>query len=76
MTFWHRVLITVLLMIVTSFAIGQAWSGLFGGTIPSYLSGVVGGLTALPIWEFLKEFRKRPDAAPAPVPPKTVEPEI
>jgi hypothetical protein len=26
----------------------------FNAEIPSYLSGVVGGVTAIPIWEFLK----------------------
>jgi hypothetical protein len=27
--------------------------------MPSYLSGIVGGLTALPVWEILKKFKPK-----------------
>ena len=54
MALWQRLLITLATMLVTSFAAGLLWRWLFSTDIPSYLSGVVGGVTALPMWEFLK----------------------
>jgi hypothetical protein len=54
MTLWKRLLITVLAMLVASFLAGLLWRGMFDASIPSYFSGVVGGLTALAAWEFLK----------------------
>jgi hypothetical protein len=54
MPFWQRLLITVIVMLAASFLIGLIWSWLFSGEIPSYLGGVIGGLAALPTWEFLK----------------------
>ena len=54
MPFWQRLLITVIVMLAVSFVVGLIWSWLFSAEIPSYLGGVVGGLAALPTWEFLK----------------------
>jgi hypothetical protein len=54
MRFWVRLLITLAGMLLTSYLVGLGWRWLFSADIPSYLSGVVGGLTALPIWELLK----------------------
>ena len=54
MPFWQRLVITVVAMIAASFIVGLIWDALFGFQIPSYLSGIIGGLTALPVWEFLK----------------------
>jgi hypothetical protein len=28
--------------------------------LPSYIGGVIGGLTALPVWEFLKRIGPKP----------------
>jgi hypothetical protein len=39
---------------LTSFIAGLLWRGVFNTDMPSYLSGVVGGVTAVPMWEFLK----------------------
>jgi hypothetical protein len=65
MPFWQRLVITVVAMLAVSFLVGLIWSTLSGFTIPSYLSGVIGGLTALPVWEFLKRIAPRsPEAAP------------
>lgn len=59
MPLWQRLLITLATMLVTSFVAGLLWRSLFNTDIPSYLSGLVGGVTALPMWELLKriEFR-------------------
>ena len=57
MPFWQRLLITVGAMLVASFIVGHIWRSLFNLQIPAYLSGIVGGLTALPVWEFFKRVR-------------------
>jgi len=54
MTLWKRALITVLAMVIASFLVGLLWRGVFDARIPSYLSGLVGGLSALAAWEFLR----------------------
>ena len=41
-------------MLLTSVVAGLLWRWLFNTDIPSYLSGVVGGVTAVPMWEVLK----------------------
>ena len=41
-------------MILASLLVGMFWRSTFNAGIPSYLSGLIGGATALAIWEFLK----------------------
>ena len=43
-------MITLVAMIGVSFIVGLIWSALLGFPIPSYLAGMIGGLTALPVW--------------------------
>jgi hypothetical protein len=59
MTFWQRLLITVLIMLVTSFLMGAVWRSVFNMVIPSYIAGIIGGLTALPVWELLKRIKSK-----------------
>ncbi len=59
MPLWQRLLITVATMLVTSFIAGLLWRWLFNTEIPGYLSGVVGGIMALPVWELLKRIEIR-----------------
>ena len=54
MVFWKRALITFLAMVIASFVVGLIWRTTFDARIPSYFSGVVGGITALVAWELLK----------------------
>lgn len=54
MPFWQRLLITLIAMLAVSFVAGLLWTGIFGIGLPSYVAGLVGGVTALPLWEFLK----------------------
>jgi len=54
MPFWQRLLITLLAMLAVSFVAGLLWNSIFGLRLPSYVAGLVGGVTALPLWEFLK----------------------
>ena len=55
MVFWQRVLILLVAMLAVSFIVGLIWSSLLGFELPGYVSGVVGGLTAVPLWDLLKK---------------------
>ncbi len=57
MTLGKRLLITLLAMVAVSFIAGLLWRGVFDARMPSYLSGMVGGLSALAIWEVLRSVR-------------------
>ena len=57
--FWQRLLITILAMLAVSYLVGFAWQAIFSFPLPSYVGGVVGGLTAIPVWEFLRRVRPR-----------------
>ncbi len=59
MPFWQRFLITLLVMLAASLVVGLIWQRLFNMPIPSYLAGIIGGLTALPVWEFLKWIKSK-----------------
>ncbi len=54
MSFWKRLIITFAAMLVVSFVVGYVCNAAFSFILPSYVSGVIGGFTALPVWEFLK----------------------
>ena len=55
--FWQRLLITAAAMLLAGWVVGLAWQAVFNVELPSYLAGLVGGLAALPIWDFLKRIR-------------------
>ena len=59
MPFWQRSMIPLAAMIFVSFLIGLLWQSMFNFGLPSYVSGVVGGLTAVPLWEFLKRVKPK-----------------
>jgi len=59
MALWQRLLITIVAMLVASFVVGVFWRSLFNAPIPSFLAGIIGGLTALPVWEFLKRIKPK-----------------
>jgi ABC-type iron transport system FetAB permease component len=67
MLLWQRVIVTLIAMVVASLIVGYIWREIFGFELPSYLGGVVGGLTALPIWELLKRVRAKAAGAAPPV---------
>jgi small-conductance mechanosensitive channel len=54
MPFWQRLVFTLIAIVVTSFIAGFIWHRLFGFSLPSYVGGAIGGLTAVPFWELLK----------------------
>lgn len=57
--FWQRSLVTLIAMIAVSLLFGLLWRSFFSFGLPDYISGVVGGLTAVPLWEFLKQIRPK-----------------
>ena len=59
MPFWQRLVITLIAMLAVSFVAGLAWQSIFNIGLPSYAAGIVGGVTALPVWEFLKRVRSK-----------------
>lgn len=54
MPLWQRLVVTIIAMLAVSFIAGLLWKGMFDFALPSYAAGVIGGITALPVWEFLK----------------------
>ena len=57
MKFWQRFAITFVAMLVVSFIAGLIWNAMFNFGLPDYISGAVGGLTAIPLWDFLKRVK-------------------
>jgi len=60
--FWQRLLLTIVAMLAASWFAGLLWRFIFSFPLPSYAAGMVGGLAALPCWEFLKRIRPKQDA--------------
>ena len=54
MKLWKRALITLLAMVIASLVVSLLWRQTFDARIPGYLSGLVGGLSAVGIWELLR----------------------
>ncbi|MGI9404131.1 MAG: hypothetical protein ACR2OF_06450 [Hyphomicrobium sp.] len=59
--FWQRLVITILVVIGISYLAGIIWQWIFGFALPSYAAGIIGGLAALPLWDFLKRIRPAPE---------------
>ncbi|MDH3595273.1 MAG: hypothetical protein OEU09_17915 [Rhodospirillales bacterium] len=59
MPLWQRIGITLVAIVAASWGVAVLVETLLGLAVPSYLSGVVGGLAALPVWEFLKRVGPR-----------------
>ena len=59
MPLWQRALITLIAMLVVSFLVGYFWNAIFNFSLPSYASGVVGGITAVLVWEFLRRVQPK-----------------
>lgn len=59
MPFWQRSLILLIAVMAVSFIVGIIWHALFSFYLPSYVSGVVGGLSAVFIWDLLKRIKPK-----------------
>ena len=60
MVLWQRILLTLIAILATSIIFGLIWSSLFNTRFPSYIGGVIGGLTAVPVWELVKRVGPKP----------------
>lgn len=60
MALWKRILLTLGAIVAASIIAGLIWHALFSISLPSYVGGVIGGLTAVPVWEFLKRVGPKP----------------
>lgn len=61
MSIWARIAVTIVLMVLISFLVGVVWRSVFSAEIPSYISGFVGGIVAIPVWEILQKFKPKPE---------------
>lgn len=62
MTFWVRLIVTIALMVAISYLISLLYQSMFGGArMPSYISGLIGGLVGIPVWEILQKFKADPN---------------
>lgn len=59
MVFWQRLLILVLAVLVVSFIFDRLSEAALGFVLPAYISGVIGGLTAVPLWALLKRAKPK-----------------
>ena len=59
MPFWQRLLILLVAILLVGFLFDLAWHYIFGFTLPSYVTGVIGGLTAVPLWDMLKRIQAK-----------------
>ena len=50
MVFWQRVILTALAMVLASLIAAELWRAAFGFELPAYLSGLIGGMVAIPVW--------------------------
>ena len=56
---WQRLVITVVVMLAASYIVGLVWEAAFGFVLPSYVAGLVGGLSAIPVWDLLQRIRPK-----------------
>lgn len=54
MRLWHKIMITIVAMLIASYLGGKLWLLAFDFVIPSYLAGMIGGLAAIPVWELMR----------------------
>ena len=59
MPFWQRLLILLVAVMAVSFIVGLIWHAVLGFYLPSYISGVIGGLSAVLIWDILKKTKPK-----------------
>ncbi|MEQ8328574.1 hypothetical protein [Parvibaculum sp.] len=56
MGFWMKLVLTLAAIILVSILAGYLWSSIFNAEIPGFLGGLLGGIVAIPVWEFLRKF--------------------
>ena len=59
MPLWQRLILTIVAIVITSLVVALIWDRIFGFGLPSYIGGVIGGLIAVPVWEFLRRIEPK-----------------
>ena len=59
MPLWQRLLILLAAVVGVSIIVDLICHSLFGFYLPSYASGIVGGLCAVGIWDLLKKTKTK-----------------
>lgn len=59
MVFWQRFLVLLVAVVAVSLIVGMIWNSVFSFSLPPYASGVIGGLTAVPLWDLLKRIKPK-----------------
>ena len=59
MPFWQRFLILLVAILLVGFLVDLIWHNIFGFALPAYVTGVIGGLTAVPLWDLLKRIQTK-----------------
>ena len=59
MPFWQRFLILLLAILAVGFIVDLFSHYIFGFVLPAYVTGVIGGLTAVPLWDLLKRIKPK-----------------
>lgn len=59
MPFWQRSLVLLAAVIGVSVVFSIIWHSLFNFNLPPYATGVIGGLTAVPLWDMLKRVKPK-----------------
>lgn len=58
MSFWQRLLFLLAAVLAVSLLFSLLWQQLFNFALPAYVVGLVGGLTAVPVWDTLKRTKR------------------
>lgn len=59
MPLWQRLVITILVMLGASYVAGLIWNAVLGFALPPYVAGLIGGLSAIPVWDMLQRLRPK-----------------
>ena len=59
MPFWQRLLFFLVAILLVGVVIDLLSHYVFGFKFPAYVTGVIGGLAAVPLWEFLKRIKPK-----------------
>jgi uncharacterized membrane protein AbrB (regulator of aidB expression) len=59
MPFWQRLFILIIAILLVSFLVDWIWHSFFGFELTSYLTGIIGGLAAVPLWAMLKRIKPK-----------------
>jgi hypothetical protein len=59
MPFWQRFIILLIAILTVGFVVDLLSHYVFGFVLPAYVTGVIGGLTAVPLWDLLKRIKPK-----------------